>query len=207
MNRLRAALVGGIVVIVLAVAGLATGILGAPPERHADGAGPLASRNGPGSESMAVDPDRAGGSSWTYGVRLCLSAGSDPVVIDSVGPSKSVGTGYRYLGAKIRTFSESPSHAGIISVNGYPPPTSYVPDPLVAAIGSRVTTACTATGLGPYTELLVGLELTSLVGGGWQGIDIGYTAAGRHRILEIDQNFLICGTSVSCAIPTPPPAA
>lgn len=176
-----------------------------PPERHPDGAGPLASLNGPGHEMMAVDPMAAGHpTSWTYGLRLCLASGTDPALIESVTPAVSVGTGYRFLGAGIRQFLLTQEHTNVISVSSWPPARDMIPDPLADIHGYAVTTPCTADARDrPYTELLIGLGLQGDDGGGWNGIDIAYSVAGHHRVLAIDHDLFICGPAVAaqCASP------
>ncbi len=185
--------------------GLALLVLAAPPERHLDGAGPLASLNGPGSEMMAVDPAAAGHpTSWTYGLRLCLASGTDPAVIESVTPAVSVGTGYRFLGAGIRRFQPTQDHTTVISLSAWPPPRDEVPDTLADIHGYAVTTPCSQpVNSAPYTELMIGLGLDGDDGGGWNGIEVGYTVAGRHRVLVIAHDLFICGPAVAaqCAGP------
>jgi hypothetical protein len=173
------------------------------PERHADGAGPLASINGPGGSGMSVFwvPDVT---SWTFGMPLCSASEGDQPVVDSVRPTLSVGIGYRFLGAGIRQFHPIyPGHTPIISVDGYPPPQNMVPDELHDIRGYAVTTRCTRDPTRPYTELLIGLGAVSDAGGGWRGVDVGYRAGGRHRTLAINITILICGTAVAadCSYP------
>jgi hypothetical protein len=171
------------------------------PDRHADGAGAVASRGGPGGEAMAVDP-RGGGSAWTYGMRLCVTDRAAPAVIQSVGPVRTIGSGFRFLGARLREFYPSRDHMPIISVSGYPPPAAHVPDATVEAVGARVTTLCSMEYPSDYTELLIGLGLTSDDGGGWKGVEVRYTAGGRSRTLVVDHDLLICGASVpDCSPP------
>ena len=163
---------------------------------HQDGAGSLGSVGAPGYESLAVDP-ASGARSWTYGLRLCVMDPASPATIESVGPHASVGTGYSLLGVRIRSFGLTEDHPNIIGVEGYPPPTKDVPDPLTDAVGFTVTSLC-ADGPGkPYTELLVGLGYATSDGGGWRGIDIGYTSGGRHHVVQLDHDLLVCGSSVA----------
>ena len=167
-----------------------------PPQRHADGAGPLASRDGPGHEMLAVDPARDT-TSWTYGMRLCLTNGSTEATIESVGPTRSVGDGFRQLGAVIRQFTPSPMDTPIIGVAGYPPPSSFVPDTMSAVRGFEVRTPCAdAEPDAPYTELLVGLGIVNEVGGGWDGVDVHYTSQGRAFVLSVQRQLFICGTAI-----------
>ncbi len=182
--------------------GAAFVVVAMQPDRHADGAGALASLGHPGYEAMAVDP-KAGGSAWTYGLPLCLADLSAPALIQSVGPVRSVGSGFTFFGARLREFSPSRDHMPIISVPGYPPPAAQVPDATVEAVGARVTTVCSAELPSRYTELLIGLGLTSDDGGGWKGIEVRYSVDGRSRTLVIDHDLLICGASVSAECSRP----
>lgn len=175
-------------------------------ERHADGDGPLASLDQPGGSMMAVNPHVPGVVSWTFGVPLCLASGTSAPVIDSVGPTIAVGTGFQFLGASIRQFDPTASHTPIISTDGYPPPPDMVPDVLRDYHHFVVTTPCTHDPRATTTELLIGLGITSDDGGGWRGVDVGYTVGGRHRILAVNERLFICGTSVAqeCAGPPSP---
>jgi hypothetical protein len=158
-----------------------------PPERHLDGQGPLASLNSSGPHGVTtVDPTQ--GSVWTFGYRLCLAQGDQPAVIDSIGPTQAVGSGFKYLGSLIRTFDVQPGvdsvHEPIGAVHGFPPPPEYAPDYLRPAIGYPVAILCSSGQPSPpvtYAELLVGLAAVGTNGGGWLGIDVGYTVGGRHR--------------------------
>jgi len=100
---------------------------------------------------------------------------------------------HRLLGVLTREFSETQTHRPIIGVEGYPPSAAEVPDPLVPAQGYVVRSLCSVADVGSYTELIVGLEMTSPDGGGWNGIDIRYTSLGRDRTLHLDQDLLVCG--------------
>jgi hypothetical protein len=50
----------------------------------------------------------------------------------------------------------------------------------------------------PYDELLVGIGRVtpSDDGGGWMGVDIGYSMGGRHYVVSLGYDILICGRSV-----------
>jgi hypothetical protein len=147
---------------------------------------------------MAINPTAAepGTTSWTYGLRLCLARPEQPATIDTVGPALSVGAGYRYLGALVRRFTPTDVDTPVVSTHPFPPPAAVAPDVLAPAIGSIVDTPCTVDGTGAYTELLIGLELTGPEGGGWQGIDIGYSADGQKQIVGLDHDLLICGSAL-----------
>ena len=170
-------------------------------ERHGDGDGPLGSNGVPIGEGMRVNPT-VGPTTWTYGVPLCLVSGDQPAILESVGPTVSVGSGYQVLGTGVREFDATPDHNGIISVDPWPPPTAQVPDPISPVAGFAVSTPCTHGAFGPATELLVGLAVTSADGGGWQGIEVSYTAGGRHHVLVLNHDLMICGQSVDCSLPT-----
>lgn len=153
-----------------------------------------------------ADPAAEGSpTTWTYGMRLCLSHDSAPVVISAVGPGAAVGDGFRFLGASVRVFTPSPDHLGLISFPGWPPPPSLVPDALSDPAGFKVTTPCSDDYAVPYTELLIGLGIASAAGGGWHGIEVSYTADGQPYVLLIDHDLYICGSSVAaqCAGQTP----
>lgn len=173
------------------------------PDQHADGDGPLASLDRPGYEKMAVDPAGSPTGTWTYGLRLCLSSGGDPAVIESVAPSTTAGTGFRFLGTKVREFLATDQHTSIISVPQFPPPPDVVPDALADVGGYAVATLCTDALQTPYTELLIGLGLQNHDGGGWRGIEVTYSVAGRRHVLVLNHDLLICGSAVAgdCAVP------
>ena len=184
------------------------------PERHLDGQGPLASLNTTGTR-ITETVDRTQGGVWTFGYQLCLAQGDQPAIIDSVGPTQTVGTGFRYLGSLVRTFDVEPGvdsrHEPIYSVDGFPPPVKFAPDYLRPAIGYPVSVLCPSARPSPpvtYTELLVGFAAVGTDGGGWLGIDVGYTVGGRHRIVSLGYDQLICGTSLEpkCDVGRPSPA-
>ena len=78
--------------------------------RHADGGGPLASKNIPDDWESFYAARVEGITSWTYGVPLCLAQGTTPAVITSVAPAATIGSGFTSLGAKAS--GEPASHAG-----------------------------------------------------------------------------------------------
>ena len=175
--------------------------------RHADGSGPLASKGDPGRESFAAS-QQDGLTAWTYGVPLCLAEGTTPAVITSVAPASTIGLGFSTLGVKIRTFIWTSQTTPMISENGYPP-ADVSPDTLEAPAGLQVTTGCSPFDLGkPYTELLVGLGVTSPQddGGGWHGILVRYTIGGAEHELEIANDMFICGRSVADYCRSGPPS-
>ena len=192
--RLRALIgVGGVAAILALLFVLYQAFL--QPEVHRDGQGPLGSTGDPHhSEASAFDPVKGG--PWTLGYGLCLAEGTQPAVIDSVGPAATVGSGFRFLGAYIRQFTYTRKNTPIGSVDGYPP---SLPDTLHPVTGFSVSIPCQRAAFGSrYTELLIGFGRgTGTDGGGWRGIKVGYTVGGRHRIVTLGYNILICGSSVT----------
>jgi hypothetical protein len=200
-GRVRRVLVAaaiGLVVLGAAVTLGATGLvarLTGSISGHADGDGALGSIGRPGYESMTVPQAHAG--SITYGIRLCAADVHVPATIESVGPATPVGSGFRTIGILAREFLPTETHTPIISVEGFPPPARYVPDPVAPAPGFVVRTSCDNGPTDSYTEMLVGLGVTGPDGGGWRGIDIRYRADGREWLLHLDHDLLICGQSVT----------
>lgn len=185
-------------VVVVAVASLVllgVVVLTQPPAVHSDGSGPLGSLGGPGFESMSVDPQGERTRSWTYGLRLCIAQGDEPAVLRQVEPLSTLGTGFRFVGGGVRTFTPTPEHTPIISVDSYPPPASEVPDALAPVDGYAVETPCSNGPREPYTELLVGLAVRGDDGGGWKGIKVTYEVHGRTMTVTLDHDLLICGRS------------
>ncbi len=188
-RRVVLAGLGG-VAVVLVVIGAAL-LLRGPGGRHADGAGILASSGSPDAHGSYGRDARASGP-VTGAIRLCLERGTDPAVIESIGPDRVVGAGWQYLGASVRVFVPSSGHTPIISMDRYPP---ALPDGLQPASGFGVTTPCGPVGAGPYTELLLGFAPTGATGGGWDGIDVTYRVAGVEYVLVVRQAFVQCGTA------------
>ncbi len=165
-------------------------------EHHRDGEGPLASTGDPlHHEASAFDAVK-GGPAWTLGYQLCLFEGDQPAIIESVTPTRTVGDGFGFLGARVRQFSPTAAHTPILSLDGYPP---ALPDTLQPAKGFSVTTPCSKTGPpSTYTELLIGFgRVPAPGGGGWRGIDVRYTAGGRSRVVTLGYDILICGSAVT----------
>jgi hypothetical protein len=148
---------------------------------------------------MQVDPV-SGDTSWTYGLELCLASGTTPAILESVSPTSTVGGGFRFLGEGLRTFVLTQTHRPIISVGSWPPLHDVVPDAIQPVSGFAVFTPCEQGGKGAYTELLIGLGRVGTEGGGWRGLEIGYRAGGRHRVLTLDHDLEICGSTVSCEV-------
>jgi hypothetical protein len=201
-------IVGGLVAVALiglAAAALFAGVL-SPPHviHHDDGEGPLGSEGGAGYHiTSARDPQGGRYTSWTDGVRLCLFSGTEAAILDDVSPRATVGTGFEFLGARVREFTYEPLvHSFIESTFGFPPSTTDVPDPLYEVAGFAVTSPCSQPPSGSYTELLIGLAMVGDDGGGWQGVDVAYSVGGQSYVLFIDEDLLICGRST----PLCPPA-
>jgi hypothetical protein len=170
------------------------------PERHVDGDGPLASLDGDGAIGMSVPG--ASGRPITFGLRLCVADGSDRVVVESIGPTVAVGSGVTYLGGRVRSLdftNPAEDHTTIGSVEGSPPP-SIAPATIVDAIGTAVTRRCERENPTGYTELLLGFQGGGAgVSGGWHGVDVGYQAGWRHRVVSIRYDLLVCGSASDCA--------
>ena len=167
------------------------------PTAYKDGeGGALAAHNETGHSLVAVDPTGKTTSSWTFGLRLCLRE-TTPVTLEAVEPVTTVGQGFRLAGIGVRRFDAGEGHTPIFSVDGFPPPTAMVPDRIDPIPGFEVTTAC-GGAIGPRTELLVGLTREGDDGGGWQGLRVRYRVSGRPATVDVNQDFLICGASVSC---------
>lgn len=178
--------------------GAATLLSSHSPDEHLDGAGALGSNGSPGHEALGTDPS-TGVRSWTFGVRLCIEPPAESATLVSVGPTRTVGTGFQVLGTSVRAFEETPTHGPIIGVEGFPPSASEVPDRLEPPGGFVVRSTCESRGSGPYTELLVGLGILGGGGGGggWNGIAVRYMSGGSEHTLQLHHDLLICGSSVS----------
>lgn len=195
--RARVAVVAGSGAIVIALSLLA--LSNALPTRHEDGAGPLTSVGAPTKDSIRAEP-RAEVDAWTFGVQLCLT-GDRPAILTAVRPTRAFGSGWALLGTGIRQFVVSASDAPILSTDGWPPSMELDPDPMATTVGYAVTQPCDFPVTGRYTELLIGLGRTGVEGGGWAGIEVAYTVAGRSYVLTLHHEIAICGTLVSCTIP------
>lgn len=165
-----------------------------------DGSAALGTGDAPGSSvAYGVDPRRTDATSWTFGLPLCLR-GAGPVTLRSVTPTRTVGSGFRFLGARVRRFTPGPAHEVLGSVTGFPPPAGTVPDPLSPVAGFVVRDACPpAAAGGPYTELLLGFGAAGPGGGGWDGLTVGYEQAGGSRSVAIAWTFEICGSDAPAA--------
>ena len=53
-------------------------------------------------------------------------------------------------------------------------------------------------------ELVVGLRMTDPDGGGWLGADVSYSVGDRDYVLQIHNEMLICGDSVTEFCEGPP---
>ena len=201
------------VVLLAGVAAMATlGLIMAPrlingapsgvtavPERHADGSGPLGSgESDPHGAVSHTFSRNAPGGVWTLGIRLCLVSGDKTAILDSVGPSRSVGNGYKHLGSFVRRFIPAQGENPIGGVVGFPPKVSGALSPVK---GFAVTDRCQGPNPDmskPYTELLLGFAKGSgTEGGGWYGVDVGYFVGGQHHIVELRYDILMCGTTVT----------
>lgn len=173
-------------------------LAGRSGEPHADGDGVLAGYGSPTREAMAIDAEANGGATtYTFGTPLCQAVDGPPPVLRAVRPASTVGSGTGVVGVRVRTFTPSDTDTPLGSTAGFPPPTvssAALADPA----GFAVTSACTHAPGQPYTELLVGLELRSPDGGGWDGILVDYDVAGESRTVRIERGMFICGASSPC---------
>jgi hypothetical protein len=191
---LGASAVAGAAALAVIIA-VATSTGATVPFRHLDGQGPLGSGGNSTSSSGFDFTPSSGPGPWTLGYSLCLVQGTQPAVIDSVSATRTSGDGYRFLGALMHEFHPQGGNFGILSAPGFPP---TVPDRLRSAIGYSVTSLCSHTGPpDPYTELLIGFgRAPGVRGGGWTGIDVGYTVAGQHHIVTLGYYIYICGPGI-----------
>ena len=170
------------------------------PERHRDGDGLLGSTGDPTAwQAFGFDP-KVGGPGHTIGIHLCLTNGDAPAVLDgTVSPRQTVGAKIAYLGSYVRQFRPSDGDAPIGGLNGFPP---YVREKLVPVKGFTVTYKCQPSDPDPavpYTELLIGvapIDGTLPGGGGWIGVDVGYSVGGRHHVVQLGDDVFICGPAV-----------
>jgi hypothetical protein len=183
----------------VAVAAIAAGIIAeinvfqtfGPIHLHNDG--PLGSLSG---ASFAFASDTTG--PWTAGYELCLQAGADPVMIESVSPASLVGDGLTYLGAFVREIpglTDTSTRTGAIgNIAGFPPTVSETLRPVA---GTPVTHPCTGNGpLSPYTELDVGVgKPAHSTGGGWTGFTVDYRVGLTQYIATWDTGLYACGPS------------
>lgn len=213
-DRRRVALGLGVVVLAVAGLGLAAGVPSFAPRASvfADGEGALGTGGAVGdSVSYGVDPRRTDATSWTFGIPLCVH-GSEPVILRSVDAAATVGSEFRFLGARLRRFTPTPTHEAMGSVAGFPPPTTVVPDVLSAVAGFVVGDHCPPLSGGRYTEPLLGFGAAGPGGGGWRGVAVTYEQSGGDRTVTIPWTMAICGTDARFAChdePTasPPPSS
>lgn len=162
----------------------------------------MASLGDPGATTtMAVDRT-PGVTSWSFGsMFLCMQDASQTAVVQEIKPHAEVGDGFAVDGIGIHDFLFTSEDTPIISVEGYPPDLRA---PLLDPIDFEVEVPCPAAQVGTrVVELIIGLRATSDEGGGWLGVDVGYTVGQGNYVLAIKNNLLICGVAVSeyCTIP------
>jgi hypothetical protein len=177
------------------------------PDHHPDGGGPLGSVGRDAWEMKGIDPSGDPGvSACTFGVPLCVATGTADPILESVSPSVVVGDGFSLQGLTVRQFVRSAGNEGINSVSGWPPSAIEVPHPQSPVTAFVVTTRCATTYEPPSTELLIGFGKTGPAGGGWTGIDVAYSVAGREYLLHVRRDIYICGTSTvaQCTLPASP---
>jgi hypothetical protein len=120
--------------------------------------------------------------------------GQGPAVIESIGPAKTDGTGYQFIGGTVREFDPEAGGRPLIEVAGYPP---AVPQSTQPAIGYAVTAPCTASETTQYTELDLGFNRgPGTDGGGWTGIDIGYRVVSQQYVVTLGYHVYVCGPAI-----------
>jgi hypothetical protein len=193
----RVWLLGGAAILVAAVAlALARFVfnVGVGTIHDLDGQGPLGSTGDPtASSGFTFDAD-SGTGPWTVGYLVCLVQGNGPAVIESIGPARTDGNGYRYLGGMVRELNPSAGGGPLIETDGYPP---AVAQPLHPAIGYAVTAPCSSDVTGRYTELDLGFtRAPGTRGGGWTGINIGYRVGSQQYVVTLAYQVYVCGPAI-----------
>jgi hypothetical protein len=192
-------LIGGVAIALVAAALVVVWFvldLGGATTYHLDGQGPLGSTGDPKAASAFTFDVDSGPGPWTTGYLICLEQGSGPAIIESVRPAKTVGNGYRYLGAMVRELDPKTGGGPLIEKGGYPP---TVAQPLHSAIGYAVTVPCGAD-MTRYTELDLGFARTpGTRGGGWTGINIAYRVGTRQYVVTLGYTVYVCGPAVPSA--------
>jgi hypothetical protein len=167
-------------------------------EKHLDGDGILGSTGDPSATNTYAFSATVGGPRRSVGIPLCLTQGNSAAVLDGyVEPMKTVGHGYVFLGALVRGFRPTQSDPMIATADAFPP---AVPDRLLPLRGFAVTRPCPQNGgasSAVEAQLILGFGRgTGDEGGGWQGVELGYTANGHHYVVVISYNIFMCGTTV-----------
>lgn len=172
-----------------AIAALSLIVLGSQlssARSHGPGGGPLTTLGDPWT--MGLDPTHA--DRWSLGIYLCAADPTVVPVLDSVVPSRTVGS-FDFLGAVARQFAPTNANPPIISVDGYPP---IVPDALVPIAGYRVEAGCSrGAEFANYNELVLGVGRHGDSGGGWLGEDVHYHVGDRAYVLSLDYVVIVCG--------------
>jgi hypothetical protein len=163
--------------------------MGAKPEIHKPGAGPLTALGD--AWTMGLDPTHR--NKWTLGIYLCATDPASAPVLDAVLPSDTLGS-FEFLGASIREFAPSNSHPPILSTDGYPPAVSDTLQPLP---GHRVAAGCSQEAeFADYNELLLGIGQQGPSGGGWRGERVAYHVGDRKYVLALEYVVMVCGPVV-----------
>jgi hypothetical protein len=157
------------------------------PIRHGPGEGPLDTVGDPWS--MGLDATAA--DTWTLGLLVCSPDAGRTPVLDAITPRERVGD-VAILGTGARVFRPD-EQLPIMSLPGWPPDP---PTPLRPIEGFAVYQGCSRDDLEQQTtELLVGLGERGHVGGGWLGQDVAYHVGDQRYVLELDYDFLVCGSA------------
>jgi hypothetical protein len=173
-------------------------------KHHRDGDGPMAALGDPEGVTTLSVFRVPGVASWSFGSMFLCTTDGEPAVIDGVKSHDTVGSGFRFAGVRIHDFRYAPDEEPILGVFGFPPD---FPSGTADPIGYVVDVPCPHKADGRVIELIVGLTATSSDGGGWLGVDVAYTLADRHYVLEIANHMLICGSATTAECAGPPDAS
>jgi hypothetical protein len=147
------------------------------------------------AELFAVPVD-AIPSAFTFGLPICLTETAGEVSLVGIRPVATIGTGFEYLGARVRSFEPAQGHASVGSARGWPPE-GVSEEELSDLDGFEPSVGCDSRASGgTQTEVLIGLRATGPDGGGWNAVDVTYTVDGRPAVLRVDNEYYVCGESV-----------
>jgi len=166
-------------------------------EHHLDGRGPLGSSGDPKAVVSYGFLRNSTASRWTVGIPLCLVQGDTPAILDgSVKATTTVGSPFVFLGAFIRQPVAARGEVLVGGIENFPPQVPGPPGPpLLAEKGFAVAGHCQPRAA-VYAELDVGLGRGSgKDGGGWEGVDVGYTVGGRAYVVSLGTYVFLCGSA------------
>lgn len=132
------------------------------------------------------------GDMTTFGVQVC-AIGGEPLAVDSIEPTGTVGTGFRVIQTRVVRFKRV--DGATLAVDGPPPERS---GERTIERGDPGIEPCSDGGVWA-TEVQVVLQATGPDGGGWQGLLLRYKE-DVDRTLVVHFGMLLCGQSTSpCA--------